>query len=273
MGNANPREFTHWLIYVTVSNEKGIENRLVVTRDWGKVGTISRGVAWSKGKFRITVVLVVSRIYRCGNITYNYTCAHTDERMEKIWMRSANCTLMLGKTEGRRRRGRQRMRWLDGITDSMDMRLSELREMVKDREASVLQSMGLKESETTERLNWTERKGDPPIFSTRSPQNSHRLHFLAERQGAPVKRWEATSICCSLYGSSPSQLASPSSLLFYSPGWKSQGGPWGAALPSQLFLCPALSLHVSRKWIETSFIQDSSWVRALKSPANLTENV
>ena len=52
-------------------------------------------------------------------------------------------TLMLGKIEGRRRRGQKRMRLLDGITDSMNMNLSKLREMVEDREPGVLQSMGL----------------------------------------------------------------------------------------------------------------------------------
>ena len=59
-------------------------------------------------------------------------------------------TLMLGGIGGKRRRGRQRMRWLDGITDSMDMSLSKLWEIVKDREPGMQQSMDLEKSDMTE---------------------------------------------------------------------------------------------------------------------------
>ena len=80
------------------------------------------------------------------NVKLQYFC-HLMRRADSL-----EKTLMLGKIEGRRR-GQQRMRWLDGITDSMDMSVGKPLELVMDRRPSVLQFMGHKDSDTTERLN------------------------------------------------------------------------------------------------------------------------
>ena len=75
-------------------------------------------------------------------------CGHLMQRTDSL-----EKTLMLGKIEDRRRRGQRRMRWLDGVTDSTDMGLGGLPEMRWTGKPGVLQSMGWKESDTTDRLN------------------------------------------------------------------------------------------------------------------------
>ena len=90
-------------------------------------------VNWTAKRFNQSILKEISPEYSLEGLMLKLKLRYFGHLMRRT--ESLEKTLMLGKIEGRRRRGRQRMRWLDGITDPIDMNLSKLQEMVKDREA------------------------------------------------------------------------------------------------------------------------------------------
>ena len=175
---------------------------LLAHRRYWVLETTTLRVPWTARRSNQSILKEIRPEYSSEGLMLKLKLQYFGHLMQRI--DSLEKTLMLGKIEGRRRRGRQRMRWLDGITDKMDMGLSKLQEFMMDREV-----WGRKESDMTDdwtELNWTTTFIHFLIWFIQALWETHTPVSMPRKSVWWPESWEGVTLTLTAI---PSSCASP----------------------------------------------------------------